>query len=127
MEIDDLEAHTGSRSFRIIADDSTGDSTSGRLVYSGVPMENDGVYTIAFWAKVDGREEQSRPISISVENIEENFRFYVENVVLDDTDWKEYTLTFAANGRTGDALIIIGSSQTATDFGFFLGGPRKNG
>ncbi len=116
MEIDDLESHAGSKSFKITADDATGDSTSGWLVHSGVPIENDGVYTIAFWARVDGSEDQNRPISVSVQNIRKNLMLYSEYVILDSTDWKEYTLTFPANGRTGDALISIGISQTETDF-----------
>ncbi|MFC1714945.1 carbohydrate binding domain-containing protein [Candidatus Poribacteria bacterium] len=128
MEIDDLEAHTGSKSFRIAADDATRDSTSAMLVHSRIPMENDGVYTIAFWAKVDENDAQSRPIRVSVEEKANVESIYAEDIILDSTDWKEYTLTFAAEGTTRGVRIKIGISQVAVnfwldDFRFFEGTP----
>lgn len=76
-------------------------------------MENDGEYTIAFWAKVDGSEGQSRPIWLSVQT---TLEFFDEEITLDSTDWKEYIVTFPTNGWTGNARISLGISQTPTDF-----------
>ena len=73
------------------------------LVHSMLPMENDGEYTVVFWAKVDGREGQSRQIRVHIDTA------YVEDIILDSTDWKEYSLTFHATGVEGGVPLAWGS------------------
>jgi len=73
-------------------------------------MENDGLYTVAFWAKVDGREGRSRQVRVTIGTA------YVEVLSLVSTDWKEYSLTFPATGVAGGVAISVGISHSATDF-----------
>jgi len=73
-------------------------------------MENDGLYTVAFWAKVDGREGRSRQVRVTIGTA------YVEVLSLVSTDWKEYSLTFPATGVEGGVAISVGISHSATDF-----------
>ncbi len=83
-------------------------------------MENGKTFTIAFWAKVDASEAQSREVTTSVQMQHDPWTGYQSaNIVLDSTDWKEYFDTFVA---TADVVedMWVGLSIAQSDVDFWL-------
>ena len=117
------------RCFRIIADDSTGEPTSGMIYFDPVEMGPYDLYTVAFWGMVDGNEAETRPLRVNVKSAISAQTFHVSDIVLDSTDWKEYTVSFLSSAAADTEVEIgLGISGTATNFWiddirFFQGSP----
>lgn len=116
---------------RIVGINATGTPAHSTIHHNGVPVENGKAFTIAFWAKVDAMEGQSREVDVSVRMEQDDPwpGFYRKTIVLDSTDWKQYTDTFIV---TTDVIenIWVGLSVAQSDvdfwvddFRFFEGGP----
>jgi hypothetical protein len=117
LEIDDSVAHSGSRSLKVVGIIATGTARNCTARYSLMPAENDRRFTIAFWAKVDAQEGQSREITIYGQMGYEFSEFYRKPIILDSTDWKEYTDTFVVpSGPTNEIWIGLSVAQSDVDF-----------
>ena len=131
MEIDNSEAHTGIKSLRIVGINATGTPAHTTVRHDSVSVENGSSYTIAFWAKVDLKEGQSREVDVSVRMQQGDPwpGFYSKTIVLDSTNWKEYTDTFVMEADVVEG-VWVGLSVAQSDmdfwiddFRFFEGGP----
>jgi hypothetical protein len=131
LEIDDSVAHTGTRSLKVVGIIDTGDPLHVQVSHGSVPVENGKVFTVAFWAKVDAEDGQSREVNVSVRMEQDLWPGFQrsEAIVLDSTDWKEYTDTFVLpSDAAGNAWVGLAISQSDVnfwidDFRFFEGGP----
>jgi hypothetical protein len=93
-------------------------------------MENGKTFTIAFWAKVDAGEGNSREVTTSVQMQHDPWTgFQSAAIILDSTDWKEYTDTFTATADVVEDMwagLSIAQSDVdfwIDDFRFFEGEP----
>jgi hypothetical protein len=128
LETDDSVAHTGEKSLKVVGIIATGTALNARIRHGAIPVKVGETVTVAFWAKVDANEGHSREVDVSAQMQEEPWSgFYRNTIVLDSTDWKEYTDTFVA---TTDGVMWIGLSVAQSDvdfwiddFRFFEGGP----
>lgn len=109
---------------------ATGNALNAKVRHEPVPVENGKKYTVAFWAKVDAGENQSREVTISVQMQQDPWPgFYNKNIVLDSTDWKEYTDTFVIEAdAVTDVWVGLCVAQSdvdfwVDDFRFFEGEP----
>ena len=130
MEIDDLVAHSGSKSLKVVGIVFTGIASHNRLNHDLVQVEDGKTFTIAFWAKVDANEAQSRVVDVSTQMESHPWPgFYSETIVLDSTDWKEYTNTFVVTAGESERMwfgLAIAESDVdfwVDDIRFFEGGP----
>ena len=120
MEIDNSAAHTGTNSLKVIGILATGKALNAKVRHESVSVENKTTYTIAFWAKVDAEEGQSREVDISVEMLNDSWPgFYNKTIVLDSTDWKEYTDTLTI---TADSVqdVWVGLCVAESDVDFWI-------
>jgi len=76
------------------------------------------MFTIAFWAKVDAQEDQNREVNVSARMENEYWPgFHSNTIMLDSTDWKEYTDTFIVPlNPTGGIWIGLSVAQSEVDF-----------
>ena len=130
MEIDSSEVHSGSNSLKIVGIFATGVPSHTRLNHDLVTVEGGKAFTIAFWAKVDGNEAQSRMVDINTQMESHPWPgFYKETIVLDSTDWKEYTHTFVVTAGESERMwfgLAVAESDVdfwVDDLRFFEGGP----
>ena len=81
-------------------------------------MENGKTFTIAFWAKVDASEGNSREVTTSVQMQRDPWTFYRgQDITLDSTDWKEYSDTFTADADVvEDMWVGLSIAQSDVDF-----------
>jgi hypothetical protein len=116
-EVDD-EAHSGRRSLKITGIKATGESWHAILAYEDLSMETGKQFTIAFWAKVDANEGESREVSTNVQMQREPWTFYHgQDILLDSTDWKEYYDTFTATADVvEDMRVGLSAAQSDVDF-----------
>jgi hypothetical protein len=117
-EIDDSVAHTGGKSLKIIGVQATGTGWHGKVRHESTSMENGGTFTIAFWAKVDASEANSRDVGTSVQMQHDPWTSYQgSDIVLDSTDWKEYFDTFVATADVvEDMWVGLSIAQSDVDF-----------
>lgn len=94
-------------------------------------MEQGKKFTIAFWAKVDADEGNSREVTTSVQMQRDPWTgFHSQAIVLDSTDWKEYFDTFTAIAEVEEDMWVglsIAQSDVdfwIDDFRFFEGDPE---
>ena len=121
MEIDDLAAHTGSKSLKIVGINATETPAHSTVRHDSVTVENGKLFTIAFWAKVDAGEGQSREVEVSA-RMQENDPwpgFYSKTILLDSTEWKEYTDTFSMTADVTEG-IWVGLSVAQSDVDFWI-------
>ena len=130
LEIDDSVAHTGIRSLKIIGVNATDASWHTRVLCDSIPIENGKVFTIAFWAKVDAEEGQSREVDINAQLQDEPLPgFHNETIVIDGVLWREYTDTFvvtsdeAESMRAGLSVSLLDVDFWIDDFRIFEGQP----
>ena len=118
MEIDDSVAHTGKKSLKVVGIVATGTPWHTKVRHESVPVENGKTFTVAFWAKVDAEEEQSREVDVSVQLQDDEWPgSYNNTIVIDSTDWKEYTDTFAITADVVEsARIGLSVAQSDVDF-----------
>ena len=120
MKIDDSAAHTGTKSLKVIGIIATKTPWHTKLHHESIPVENGSTYTIAFWAKVDAEEAQSREVDISLQMQDDPWPgFYNKTVVLDSTDWKEYTDTFVIAADIVES-VRVGLSVARSDVDFWI-------
>ena len=113
METDDSEAHAGTKSFKLMASDATGSPTGATVYYKSVPIEADKTYTIAFWAKA----AKARYVRVYVKSTNYTQTFHYADIYLNDTDWKEYAISFTSEEITvAEVRIGLGISETKTTF-----------
>ncbi len=113
-------AHTGSKGLKIEGVIASGTNWHAKVRHESTSMENGKTFTIAFWAKVDASEAQSREVTTSVQMQHDPWTGYQSaNIVLDSTDWKEYFDTFVA---TADVVedMWVGLSIAQSDVDFWL-------
>ncbi len=126
----DNKAHSGRRSLKVIGDKATGTFWHTKVKVENMSMEAGKNFTIAFWAKVDANEGESREVSTNVQMQHDPWIFYGGNhIFLDSTDWKEYFSTFTATADVVEDMwvgLAIGQSDVdfwIDDFRFFEGEP----
>lgn len=120
MKIDDSVVHTGKRSLKVVGIIATGKALNAKVRHESVPVENGKTFTVAFWAKVDAKEGQSREVDVSVQMLHDPWPgFYNKTILLDSTDWKEYTDTFVV---TADVVedVWVGLSVAQSDVDFWI-------
>ena len=125
METDHSTAQTGNRSLRVVGIVATGKALNAKVRHEAVPAEVGGTFTIAFWAKVDAQEAQSREVDISVQMPDDDWPgFYNRTIVLDSTDWKEYTDTFVLEAEDVPAGVVeevwVGLCVAESDVDFWI-------
>jgi hypothetical protein len=121
LEIDDSTAHTGSKSLKVVGIAATGIACHTKVRHEFAPAENDGIFTVSFWAKVDAEQGQSRNVEISIQSPDEEWPgFYSETIVLDSADWKEYTHTFALNAEDLLEEVRVGLCVAQSDVDFWI-------
>ena len=119
MEIDDTVAHTGEKSVKVIGISATGVPWHTKVIcLDHIPVEEGKPFTAAFWAKVDENEGQAREVELSVQMRNEPWPgSYNRAIVLDSTDWKEYTDTFIAKAdEAGTMMIGLSVAQSTVSF-----------
>ena len=121
MEVDDSTAHTGSKSLKVVGVVATGIASHTKLRHEFVPAENDKTFTMSFWAKVDAEQGQSRSVDTTIQSQDEEWPgFYIETIVLDSTDWKEYTHTFALDVEDLLEDVRVGLCVAQSDVDFWI-------
>jgi hypothetical protein len=130
LEIDDSVAHTGKRSLKVVGIIATGTALHAKVRHDSIPVEGGKTFTIAFWAKVDAKEGQSREVDVSAQIQDDPWPgFHSKTILLDSTDWKEYTDTFVVTSDTAETVWVgLSVAQSDVDFWiddfrFFEGGP----
>ena len=66
MEIDDKVAHTGGKSMKVIGIVATGTASHTKVQHEIIPATSGETLTVAFWAKVDAEQGQSREVKLSI-------------------------------------------------------------
>ena len=133
MEVDNSTAHTGNNSLKIIGIFATGLAYHTKVRHEFVPAENEKMFTVSFWAKVDETKGQSRKVDISVQSQNKEWPgFYNATITLDSTDWKKYTHKFFLKYwdtldevRVGLCVAQSDVDFWIDDFVFFEGVPEK--
>jgi hypothetical protein len=77
---------------------------------------------LAFWAKVDAKDGNSRELNLFVGAMDNpSTPFFLDNkpVVLDSTEWKEYVYTFTAPDSY-DSKIWLGLYVGLSDVDFWI-------
>jgi len=130
LEIDDQVVHSGSRSAKVVGIIATGTPSHTRFSHDLVPVEGGKQFTVAFWAKVDANEAQSRTVDFNTQMESHPWPgLYRETIVLDSTDWKEYTHTFLVTAGESERMwfgLFIAESDVdfwVDDVRFFEGTP----
>ena len=116
MEIDNSIAHSGNHSLAVIGINATGTPSHSKVRYIALPAEKGKTYTIAFWAKVYAGEGQSRLVEA---NASMQGKSYSKEILLDSTEWKEYTYTFSLD-TDEDGLIGVGLFVAQSDVDFWI-------
>jgi len=103
---------------RVVGIVATGTAAHSVVRHTIVPAENGRVFTVAFWAKVDEREGQSRQVRVNARMGYEYWPgFYNNSIMLDSTDWKEYTDTFVVPlGVSSDIWVGLAVAESDVDF-----------
>ena len=121
MEIDSSVAHTGEKGLKVVGITATGWACNAKVRHELVPAENDKTFTIAFWAKVDGEEGQSREVDVSVQTQDDRWPgFYSKTIVIDSTDWEEYTDTFELVSDSAVEAVWVGLCVAQSDVDFWI-------
>ena len=130
MEIDDSVAHTGDKSLKVVGIAATGVPYNARIHQGGISVQDDQIFSVTFWAKVDATEGGSREVEVNARmDIEPWSGFHWDTIILDSTDWKEYSHTFAVKtDEPGEMWIGLSIADSDVDFwiddvGLFHGGP----
>jgi hypothetical protein len=120
LEIDESVVHSGGKSVKVVGIIATGFATHTRFSHDLVPVEGGKTFTVAFWAKVDANEAQSRPVDFSTQ-MESHLwpGLYSETIILDSTDWKEYTHTFLVTAGESE-LMWFGLFVAESDVDFWV-------
>lgn len=85
------------------------------------PAENDKTFTVSFWAKVDAEQGQSREVDMSTHSPdEESPGLSGKTIVLDSTDWKEYTHTFVLDADCLLEEVRVGLCVAQSDVDFWI-------
>ena len=99
---------------------ATGTASHTKVRHEIIPATSGETLTVAFWAKVDAEQGQSREVKLSIQSpIDLWPGFYSENIVLDSTDWKEYTHTFDIE-KDGVEEVWVGLSVAQSDIDFWI-------
>jgi hypothetical protein len=114
----DNEPYTGKRSLKIEGIIASGTNWHAKVRYDSMSMEANRKFTIAFWAKVDENEGQSREVTTSVQMQHDPWTGYHSfTIVLNSTDWKEYFDTFTASADVvEDMWVGLSIAQSDVDF-----------
>lgn len=125
------EANTGKNSLKIIGVKATGTDWHAKVRYESMSMETGKKFTVAFWAKVDAEEGNSREVTTSVHMQHDPWTCYSSRkILLDSTEWKEYFDTFTAIADVeADMWVGLSIAQSDVDFWiddfrFFEGEPK---
>jgi len=112
------EPHTGKRSLKVEGIIASGTNWHAKVRYESMSMEANRKFTIAFWAKVDANEGQSREVTTSVQMQHDPWTgYHSQTIILDSTEWKEYFDTFTANGDVvEDMWVGLSIAQSDVDF-----------
>ena len=120
MEIDDKVTHSGTKSLKIMGIAATGIPFHTKVCHDIIPASTDEILTIAFWAKVDAEQGENRRLELSVRALEDSWPgFHNEPIVLDSTDWKEYTHTFVIT-KEDVREVWVGLSVAESDVSFWI-------
>ena len=121
MEIDRSTAHTGRNSLKIVGITATGFATHTVVYHELVPAETDKIFTIAFWAKVDAEQGQNREASIYMQAQNDAWPgSYSKDIILDSTEWKEYTDTFEIVSDDEIESVWVGLAVAQSDVDFWI-------
>ena len=121
MEIDGSVSHTGRKSLKIIGITATGVASHTKVRHELVPAEEGKTCTVAFWAKVDAEQGQSREVDVSVQTQDDRWPgFYDKAIVIDSTDWKEYTDTFELVSDSTVEAVWVGLCIAQSDVDFWI-------
>jgi hypothetical protein len=114
----DNEPHTGKRSLKIEGIKASGTNWHAKVRYDSMSMEANRKFTIAFWAKVDANEGNSREVTTSVQMQHDPWTGYrSQTILLDSTEWKEYFDTFTASADVvEDMWVGLSIAQSDVDF-----------
>ena len=83
-------------------------------------MEANETFTIAFWAKVDENEGDSRQVGTSVQEQADPWTgYHGVDISLTSTDWTEYFDTFTATADV-EAAMWVGLSIAQSDVDFWI-------
>jgi hypothetical protein len=118
--IDDSEVHSGSRSLKVVGVIASGTNWHAKVRFNDSSMENGKTFTLAFWAKVDASEGNSRDVTTSIQMQQDPWTgFHSADITLDSTDWKEYTDTFDATEDVVEGMWV-GLSIAQSDIDFWI-------
>lgn len=113
-------AHTGGKSLKIEGVIASGTNWHAKVRHESTSMESGKTFTIAFWAKVDANDGNSREVTTSVQMQHDPWTgFQSLAIVLDSTDWKEYFDTFVASADVVEDMWV-GLSIAQSDVDFWL-------
>jgi len=102
LEVDDSTAHTGSKSLKIVGIAATGIACHTKVRHKFVLAENDKIFTISFWAKVDAEQGQSRNVDISIQS--------------PDDEWPGFTFVLDAEDLLEEVQVGLCVAQSDVDF-----------
>jgi hypothetical protein len=126
---DDSTAYKGSKSAKIIQSIASANASNVKAFYNNVPIEKNKTYTIAFWAKVDAKEDKKRDLDLTIQTINPVPELiFLKTITLDSVDWKEYAYTIPTKDIEGNVWIglLVGLSNVDfwfDNFRFFEGEP----
>lgn len=127
----DKDGHDSDNCLKIIGVKATGTGWHAKVRYDGMSMEAMETFTIAFWARVDPDQGDSREVTTSVQEQHDPWTgWHSAAINLVGADWAEYFDTFTANGDVEmDMWVGLSIAQSDVDFWiddfrFFEGDPE---
>ncbi|MGQ9608343.1 MAG: carbohydrate binding domain-containing protein [bacterium] len=118
--MDNSSAYLGSKSLEIVGIVATGQALHAKVRHEPIIAEGGKTFTISFWAKVDAKEGNSRPVDVSVQRENDPWPgFYNVTIILDSTDWKEYTCKVDMPGGAIEK-VRVGLCVAESDIDFWI-------
>lgn len=106
---------------KIIGVVATGTAYHTKMRHEFIPAENYNTFTVSFWAKVDEKKGQNREVDISIQSQNKEWPgFYNKTIMLDSTDWKEYTHTFVLEYWELLEEVRVGLCVAQSDIDFWV-------
>ena len=116
----DKDGHNGGNCLKVIGVIASGTNWHAKIRYESMSMEAMNTFTIAFWARVDPDQGDSRQVTTSVQEQQDPWTsWHSLDITLTGADWVEYFDTFTANGDV-DAGMWVGLSIAQSDIDFWI-------
>ncbi len=120
MRVDNSTAYLGNKSLKIVGIIATGQALHAKVRHEPVIAEGGKTFTISFWAKVDIKEGNSRPVDVSVQGENDSWPgFFNVTLILNSTDWKEYTCKVDMPGSAIEK-VWVGLCVSESDIDFWI-------